>query len=64
MANIVRGMKEKVWMTASERKQVAEFSVAARKTTETATRSRKAALQALADAGIFTASGKPKKQFR
>lgn len=51
-------------MTASQRKEVLEFRKAARAYTKKVTRSRKAALQSLIDAGIFTANGNPRKKYR
>jgi hypothetical protein len=51
-------------MTATERKEVREFRKAAREYAKIATRSRKAALQSLVDAGIFTPNGNPRKKYR
>ncbi|MGH9522627.1 MAG: hypothetical protein ACRD3E_08865, partial [Terriglobales bacterium] len=48
-------------MTAEQRKEVEEFRKAARAFAKKATRSRKAALQSLIDAGIFTPKGNPRK---
>lgn len=51
-------------MTADQRKEVEEFRKAARAYAKKVTRSRKAALQSLIDAGIFTPKGNPRKYFR
>lgn len=51
-------------MTASQRKEVLAFRKAARAFTKKVTRSRKAALQSLVDAGIFTPKGNPRKKYR
>lgn len=51
-------------MTAAQRKEVEEFRKAARALTKKVTRSRKAALQSLVDAGIFTPNGNPRKKYR
>lgn len=51
-------------MTASQRKEVAAFRKAARQFTKKATRSRKAALTTLIEAGFLTPAGKPRKQYR
>jgi hypothetical protein len=51
-------------MTAAQRKEVQEFRKAARAYTKKVTRSRKAALKSLVDAGIFTPKGNPRKQYR
>ncbi|MBV8630735.1 MAG: hypothetical protein JOZ83_07415 [Silvibacterium sp.] len=51
-------------MTASQRKEIEEFRKAARQFTKKATRSRKAALKTLIDAGFFTPKGNPRKPYR
>ena len=51
-------------MTASQREEVLAFRKAARAYTKKATRSRKAAFQALVDAGFITSKGNPRKQYR
>lgn len=51
-------------MTAAQRKEVEEFRKAARAFTKKATRSRKAALQTLVDAGFVTPKGNPRKHYR
>lgn len=51
-------------MTAAQRKEVEEFRKAARAFTKKATRTRKAALQTLVDAGFVTPKGNPRKQYR
>jgi hypothetical protein len=51
-------------MTAAQRKEVLAFRKAARQFTKKATRSRKAALQTLVDAGFLTPKGNPRKQYR
>jgi hypothetical protein len=51
-------------MTASERQHVRAFRRAIRKFTQNAVRSQAAAMKTLIDAGLYTAQGKPKKQFR
>lgn len=50
-------------MSRSDRKAVAEFRKAAKEFTEEATKSPEAALQALVDLGIYTPSGKLRKQY-
>lgn len=51
-------------MTASQREEVLAFRKAARAFTKKATRSRKAALQTLVDAGFVTPKGNPRKHYR
>lgn len=51
-------------MTASQREEVLAFRKAARALSKKVTRSRKAALQSLVDAGIFTPNGNPRKKYR
>lgn len=51
-------------MTADQRKEVEEFRKAARAFTKKNTRSRKAALQYLIDAGFLTPKGNPSKRYR
>jgi len=51
-------------MTASQRKELQAFRRAARQFTKKATRSRKAALKTLVDAGFLTPKGNPRKQYR
>jgi len=51
-------------MTASQREEVLAFRKAARAYTKKVTRSPKAALQSLIDAGIFTPKGNPRKKYR
>lgn len=51
-------------MTASQREEVLAFHKAARALSKKVTRSRKAALQSLIDAGIFTPQGNPRKYYR
>lgn len=51
-------------MTAAQREEVLAFRKAARALSKKVTRSRKAALQSLIDAGIFTPNGNPRKKYR
>lgn len=51
-------------MTSSERQHVLAFRKAIRAFTRKAVVSRATAMQTLIDAGLYTAQGKPKKQFR
>lgn len=50
-------------MSARDRKDVAEFRKAAKEFTKEATKSPEAALRALVDLGIYTPSGRLRKQY-
>jgi hypothetical protein len=61
---VTKRLSDTELMTAAQRREVQEFQKAARAFTKKVTRSRRAALQSLIDAGIFTPNGNPRKKYR